>query len=170
MKKDIYKIFNLEEVLDLYINNNGVSQLINHSYSKESSNIDFSFDDQTIDLQIKKDFIEDIYFLENETEEKIIERVKRYQKIVRMLKQKYGYKCQLCGYSFEMDNGVYYCEAHHFKALADNGPQSPENVIIVCANHHRMFHYATNTIFIGELVNGKRIIKIGKDEYLVQFL
>jgi predicted restriction endonuclease len=91
--------------------------------------------------------------------------LKRYQKIVKMLKNKYNHKCQLCGYSFHMDNGDYYCEAHHIKELAKGGSQDPNNVIILCSNHHRQFHYAKDRITISELTDGEKIIEIDGQKY-----
>ncbi|MCE5222393.1 MAG: HNH endonuclease [Clostridium sp.] len=110
----------------------------------------FITDEEEIDSQIEKDFLDDIDVVENESIEEKIKKIRRYQKIVNILKQKYGYRCQLCGYTFKMDNGNCYCEAHHIKMLSKDGTQNPNNVIILCANHHRMFHYASNIITVGE--------------------
>lgn len=71
------------------------------------------------------------------------------------IKQTRGRKCQICQYSFIMDNGNEYCEAHHIQYLSENGSQSPENVILLCPNHHRMFHYAHDAVLVGNLVDGK---------------
>lgn len=95
--------------------------------------------------------------------------VLRDLQIVRRLKRQYGCKCQICGYRFKMDNGEYYCEAHHLVPLAKEGTQSAENVILLCANHHRMFHYAKNNISIGDIANGIRKIKIGNEEYEIRY-
>lgn len=178
MESNVYKTYNLEEVLDLYVNKNDISTIINNE-NDESTNmndineigysIESTEDKEDIDTQIEKDFVEDVGEIENEPVEQRIRRIKRYQKIVKMLKKKYNYKCQLCGYSFHMDSGKDYCEAHHIKMLSEDGSQSPENVIILCANHHRIFHYSSDTISIGELINRKRIIKIEDEEFVVRF-
>jgi 5-methylcytosine-specific restriction protein A len=164
----VYKTYELEEALDLYTNKNGISTNMNDINEFEPS-IEFAEDEENIDIQIEKDFLEDVAEIENESIEQRIIRIKRYQKIVKMLKKKYNYKCQLCGYSFHMDNGKDYCEAHHIEMLSEGGSQSPENVIILCANHHRIFHYACDTIIVGKLINGKIVIKIGEEEFIVQF-
>lgn len=178
MENNVYKTYELEEVLDLYINKNGILTITNNENDQstnikdinefESSN-ESTENEEEIDIQIKKDFLEDVGEIENESIEQRIKRIKRYQKIVKMLKLKYNYRCQLCGYSFRMDNGIDYCEAHHIKMLSEDGSQNPENVIILCANHHRIFHYARYTIIIEELIDRKRIIKIGDEEFVVQF-
>ncbi|HHU71150.1 MAG TPA: hypothetical protein GXZ21_03840 [Clostridiales bacterium] len=96
-------------------------------------------------------------------------RIKRYQKIVKELKKKYNYECQICGFSFIMDNGEKYCEAHHLKHLSKGGNQDAENVIILCSNHHRQFHYSENKINIGDLIEGKRKIYIDGKYLIVRF-
>lgn len=101
--------------------------------------------------------------------ERKVSLVWRDMQIVRKLKEKYNYKCQLCGYQFLMDNGEYYCEAHHIIPISEDGSQSPDNVIIVCANHHRMFHYARKQMSIGPLINNKRTIVIGKEQFDIEY-
>jgi predicted HNH restriction endonuclease len=82
--------------------------------------------------------------IENETIEAKVKLVKRYKKIVVQIKQKYNSKCQIasCGFTFKKANGDYYSEAHHLMPLSEQGSQSEDNVVILCPNHHRMFHYA----------------------------
>lgn len=154
----IYKVYKLEEVLDIYFNDSDSICILDKDKMQEK-----------IDEKLKRDFLEDIDIPENEAECKYNKQIKRYQKIVNILKEKYEYKCQVCGYTFLMDNGNKYCEAHHIKMLSDNGGQGAENVIILCANHHRMFHYAANTTKIGELIDGKRKIRMGDEEFFVKF-
>lgn len=154
MENLVFKTYEIEDVLNLYVIKNGKLQIWNDSIENK---------------QTKIDLLEDIDIPEKETKEATNIRIKRYQKIVKILKQKYEYKCQLCGYSFQMDNGNDYCEAHHIKMLSDDGSQSKENVIILCANHHKMFHYASNTINIGQLIDNKRVIKIAEKEFTIKF-
>lgn len=50
--------------------------------------------------------------------------------------------CEHCGArSFEMVDGAYYLEAHHVIALSAEGPDTVENVIALCPEHHREAHY-----------------------------
>lgn len=137
--------------------------------NRSESHIKLNLSEESIDKQIEKDFLDDIDIPENELIEVRNKRIKRYKKIVNRQKKMHGYKCQLCGYSFHMDNGNDYCEAHHIKMLSKDGSQGPENVIILCANHHRMFHYANNNITVGKLRAGERIIKIGEETFNVKF-
>jgi len=171
MESSVYKTYELGEVLELYINKNGSLILLEKKENEAEENIGSaeSYDNDILDEQIEKDFFDDFDVPENETVIERKNRIKRYKKIVNLLKRKYEYKCQICDYSFQMNNGNNYCEAHHIKMLAKNGKQSPENVIILCANHHRMFHYASERIIISDLVNGKRLIRIGEEDFDVCF-
>ncbi|EPR12045.1 HNH endonuclease [Ruminiclostridium papyrosolvens] len=172
MESSAYKTFELEDELSLYINYNGVLTLASESRPDSHSN-NLQNNEEEIDTQIKKDFLDDIYggldIPESETQEVLYDRIRRYQKIVNRLKLEYNYKCQLCGESFLIDNGNYYCEAHHINMLSNGGSQSPENVLILCANHHRMLHYASKFCFVGELINDKRSIKIETQEFIIQY-
>ncbi|WP_189613360.1 HNH endonuclease [Saccharospirillum salsuginis] len=51
-------------------------------------------------------------------------------------------KCEYCGaQGFTMANGRLYLETHHVIPLHDNGPDSVENVVALCPNHHREAHH-----------------------------
>lgn len=118
--------------------------------------------------ELRKQFSEDMEpeILKNISEEKMVRLIKRYRSIVNKKKKECGYKCQICRQTFLMDNGEYYCEAHHLIPISEDGSQKTENVIILCANHHRMFHYAKNNISITE-ENGEKIISIDGISYRI---
>jgi hypothetical protein len=71
----------------------------------------------------------------------IAERYERDAELVRLLKEARGGKCQMCGHTFRMRNGGTYTEAHHLEQLANGGLDVSRNMLVVCANHHRQFHY-----------------------------
>jgi hypothetical protein len=51
-------------------------------------------------------------------------------------------RCEYCGCEgFPLTNGTKYVEAHHVIALAKDGEDTVENVIALCANHHREAHF-----------------------------
>ena len=99
------------------------------------------------DTELKNDLVEDFPEIDNESEEIVVCRIKRYRKIVESLKVRYHNRCQICGFTFEKANGSGYSEAHHIVRLADNGSQDERNVVILCANHHRMLHYARQVVY-----------------------
>jgi 5-methylcytosine-specific restriction protein A len=50
--------------------------------------------------------------------------------------------CEYCGaLGFELVDGSHYVEAHHVIALSAEGPDTVENVIALCPEHHREAHY-----------------------------
>ena len=127
------------------------------------------YDKTNIDYFLEKDLLEDLQILDNERKEITRNVIIRYQKLVERIKQTRGRKCQICQYSFIMDNGNEYCEAHHIQYLSKNGSQSSDNVILLCPNHHRMFHYAHDAVFLDDLVDGKRKVLIENVEHLIDF-
>jgi len=53
--------------------------------------------------------------------------------------------CEYCGKrGFPIGAGKYYVETHHILALSKQGPDTPQNVIALCANHHRETHFGKN--------------------------
>ncbi|SFT82926.1 HNH endonuclease [Paraburkholderia aspalathi] len=71
----------------------------------------------------------------------IAERYERDGELVRLLKEARGGKCQFCGHSFKTPGGGTYTEAHHLEQLANGGLDVSHNMLILCANHHRQFHF-----------------------------
>ena len=53
--------------------------------------------------------------------------------------------CEYCGVQgFELPDGRHYLEAHHVISIANDGPDRVDNVIAICANHHREAHFGKN--------------------------
>lgn len=81
----------------------------------------------------------------------------------RVLEER-GRECQLCGFSFTKTNGEPYAECHHIKELSDGGKDEPDNLVVVCPNHHKMLHFARVDFPDGQrrptrlLINGEEIV------------
>lgn len=61
-----------------------------------------------------------------------------------VIKRAKGY-CEYCGkQGFQMANGQHYIEAHHIIALSEQGPDTPQNVIGLCPDHHREAHFGAD--------------------------
>lgn len=75
-------------------------------------------------------------------------RVIRNTDLTHDMKQMYDHKCQICGASREGPNGKPYAEAHHIKPLGrpHEGPDEPENILVLCPNHHTDFDYGRLTV------------------------
>jgi hypothetical protein len=70
------------------------------------------------------------------------EAVERNPLLAHLMKKWHGFQCQLCGFAFETCYGYGYVEVHHLDHLADAGLDVSSNMLVVCANHHRMLHHA----------------------------
>jgi hypothetical protein len=75
--------------------------------------------------------------------EYVTTRPVRDTKVSAMAKERYNYRCQLCGDRRESRDGTPYAEAHHVKPLGakHDGPDTAANVVVVCPNHHADFDY-----------------------------
>lgn len=84
----------------------------------------------------------------------IVRRIIRDTKIVAALKELYEFRCQLCGLTIELKDGLRYCEAHHIRPLGHphDGPDATSNLIIVCPNHHAMLDYASIQISLTKII------------------
>lgn len=71
---------------------------------------------------------------------KLVSSYKRNRSLVKAMKEKYENKCQICDFTFLMANGNHYSEAAHIIPISSGkeGVDSPDNIWILCANHHKM--------------------------------
>jgi putative restriction endonuclease len=69
-------------------------------------------------------------------------RIVRDTKQARRIKELYDYRCQMCGVRLEGLAGPY-AEAAHIRPLGSphNGPDTPENILCLCPNHHVLFDH-----------------------------
>lgn len=104
----------------------------------------------------------------NETIDAKIKRIKRDQKLVAILKDKYSNKCQICNDTFKKKNGGYYSEGHHIEYLSKGGHQDEKNMVILCATHHRMFHYADVKIF--NLIGKMRKVSFNNIDCYIKYI
>lgn len=68
-------------------------------------------------------------------------RILRDTNIARKVKEIYDHRCQLCEVSIEIGQGCRYAEAHHLRPVSQGGPDTIENVLCLCPNHHVMLDY-----------------------------
>ena len=66
-------------------------------------------------------------------------------------------RCEYCGeMGFLKPDGKPYLEAHHLLALSEDGPDTSDNVVALCANHHREAHYGHERAKLEAAVIAKR--------------
>ena len=77
------------------------------------------------------------------TVESTARQIVRDTPLVRGLKEKYKFQCQVCGRVTKIGKIQFYAEAHHMKPLGapHHGPDVSDNLIILCAQHHVEFDY-----------------------------
>lgn len=70
-------------------------------------------------------------------------RIIRNTELAHDVKRMYEYTCQICGESRRGPEGDAYAEAHHIRPLGSphDGPDEPENILVLCPNHHADFDY-----------------------------
>ncbi|OPC81481.1 hypothetical protein B4N89_11450 [Embleya scabrispora] len=66
-------------------------------------------------------------------------RFKRDPAFVRYLKGLYDDKCQICNSPMRSINGGSRSEGAHVRALKEGGPDSMDNLLVLCATHHVEF-------------------------------
>ena len=138
----------------------------------------------SLDFEIENQKELDITYLEREYQDAVplvkerVSRVIERGKIAQEYKKVTGFKCQICEakgenpYTFKKTNGEFYIESHHITQVStlERGVLGINNLITVCATHHRQLHYGhveivenTDSFIIYAIDN--EIIKITKYKY-----
>ena len=88
-------------------------------------------------------------------------RILRDTALARRVKNMHDFECQICGHTITLQDGSSYAEAHHIKPLGSphNGPDSIDNILCLCPNHHVELDYGIAAISLKELrkVSGHKI-------------
>jgi putative restriction endonuclease len=71
---------------------------------------------------------------------------KRDNKTIAQLKILRDFKCQICGTKITKKDGEFYIEAAHIKPKCKNGCETPDNILILCPNHHKEFDFGDRVI------------------------
>jgi hypothetical protein len=77
-----------------------------------------------------------------------VSRIVRDTRTVRALKQLHANRCQICGVAVKICAGERYSEGHHLRPLGGphSGPDTADNILIVCPNHHAQLDLLGMTI------------------------
>jgi 5-methylcytosine-specific restriction protein A len=89
-----------------------------------------------------------------------VDAIIRSQRLVDEIKKLYKNTCQLCGARILVRPGKYYSEVHHIQPLGQqhNGPDSKDNMICVCPNHHTMLDFFAIRLDVNTLLENKHQI------------
>lgn len=82
-------------------------------------------------------------------------RIKRNQLFVKYVKERDNYKCKACDFTFNKRDGTPYVEAAHVIGLGNQGVDSPDNMVALCANCHKKLDKG-NTEASNEVLNALR--------------
>lgn len=112
----------------------------------------------------REDIIKELKALKPTDPKEIVIHSKTYlrdNKTTVQLKELRGYCCQMCQTRIPKANGSFYIEAAHITPKAEKGTEMPENILILCPNHHKEFDYGRPQIqertkeYIRFILNGK---------------
>jgi putative restriction endonuclease len=80
-------------------------------------------------------------------QESTVLRIVRDTIQAKIIKELYEYRCQICGIRLESAAGPY-AEAAHIRPLGTphNGPDTIDNLLCLCPNHHVLFDYGSIAI------------------------
>jgi len=94
------------------------------------------------DNKSKQEIIDELKKLK-ETDTEIVEIkskvYKRDNKTVAQIKFVRDFKCQICLTTIKKKDGSFYVEAAHIKPKHLKGRETPDNIILLCPNHHKEF-------------------------------
>lgn len=135
-----------------------IFEFITGEQYEESYPTDKSLKEQNeLEKEIKREFtdekrkklIEELKRLSPSAPQQIVINGKTYDrdnKTIAALKILREYKCQMCGTSILKRNGERYIEAAHIKRKSEKGPEAPDNILILCPNHHKEFDLGARNI------------------------
>lgn len=80
-------------------------------------------------------------------------RILRDSNLAKQVKRLYNNKCQICNLTINLKDGQFYSEAHHVIPLGSphNGPDTADNILVLCPNHHVMLDYGAYELKLDEL-------------------
>ena len=113
----------------------------------------------------KAEIIEALNNLADKGSEKVTINSKAYKRdnrTIALIKILRNFECQICGLSIAKRDGSKYVEAAHIVPKHMKGVESPDNIILLCPNHHKEFDLGDREIEehtkdqLKFIMNGKR--------------
>lgn len=75
------------------------------------------------------------------------------------------FKCQICETTILKKDGKYYIEATHITPKKSKGSESPDNILILCPNHHKEFDLGDKKII--KRTTERIVFEINGKEYII---
>ena len=113
----------------------------------------------------KQSIITDLKNLKETDPEIIVINSKSYKrdnKTIAQIKVMKEFKCQICGTTILKKDGSNYVEAAHIKPKHQKGRETPDNIILLCPNHHKEFDIGDRRVISQDInhivfiLNGQR--------------
>jgi len=93
---------------------------------------------------------------------------KRDNMTIVQLKKLRDFKCQICGYTILKKDKSYYIEAAHITEKRQKGPETPDNILILCPNHHKEFDLGDKKII--ERTKEKIVFELNGKRYSIDLI
>jgi len=146
--------------------------LMGRGYSEKelSEDEDIKEQDELLPLikahQSKSEIINELKAITTTTPEWVEFRGKQYKrnnKSIAGLKILRDFNCQMCGVSILKKDGSFYIEAAHITEKRHKGPETHDNILILCPNHHKEFDLGKKKII--ERTKDKIIFELNEKKY-----
>jgi len=66
---------------------------------------------------------------------------KRSNYLMALIKKQRRFQCQFCDVEIRKANGDLYVEACHIEPKKSKGKDKPDNILVLCPNHHKLFDF-----------------------------
>jgi 5-methylcytosine-specific restriction protein A len=86
---------------------------------------------------------------------------KRDNRTVAQIKILRDFSCQICSTTIKKKDGTFYIEAAHIEPKHRKGRETPDNILLLCPNHHKEFDLGDRNILLHDkdkiqfILNGK---------------
>ncbi len=78
---------------------------------------------------------------------------KRDNRTIAQIKILRDFKCQICSTTIKKKDGTLYIEAAHIEPKHRKGRETPDNIILLCPNHHKEFDFGDRKISLHDKDN-----------------
>lgn len=73
---------------------------------------------------------------------------KRDNRTIAQIKILRDFKCQICSTTIKKKDGTFYIEAAHIEPKHRKGRETPDNILLLCPNHHKEFDFGDRNILL----------------------